>query len=27
MRQEEEKKDDWESWTQLQRASPKPFLN
>ena len=27
MRQEEEKKDDWESWSQLQRASPKPFLN
>ena len=27
MRKEEEKKDDWESWSQLQRASPKPFLN
>ena len=27
MRQEEDKKDDWESWSQLQRASPKPFLN
>ena len=27
MRKEEEKNDDWESWSQLQRASPKPFLN
>ena len=27
MRKEEEKKDDWESWSQLQRSSPKPFLN
>ena len=27
MRQKEEEKDDWESWTQLQRSSPKPFLN
>jgi len=27
MRQREEQKDDWESWSQLQRASPKPFLN
>ena len=27
MRKKEEQKDDWESWTQLQRATPKPFLN
>ena len=27
MRKKEEQKDDWESWTQLQRSSPKPFLN
>ena len=27
MRQEEEKKDDWKSWSHLQRSSPKPFLN
>ncbi len=27
MRKKEEQKDDWESWTQLQKATPKPFLN
>ena len=27
MRQQEEKKDDWESWTQLHKSTPKPFLN
>ena len=27
MRKKEEQKDDWESWTQLQRSTPKPFLN
>ena len=27
MRQQEEKKDDWESWSQLHKSTPKPFLN
>ena len=27
MRQKEEKKDDWESWSQLHKSTPKPFLN
>ena len=27
MRQKEERKDDWESWSQLHKSSPKPFLN
>ena len=27
MRQKEEQKDDWESWTQLHKSTPKPFLN
>ena len=27
MRKKEEQKDDWESWSQLHKSSPKPFLN
>ena len=27
MRQREEQKDDWESWSQLHKSTPKPFLN
>ena len=27
MRKKEEQKDDWESWTQLHKSTPKPFLN
>tara|TARA_Y100000401_G_scaffold56685_1_gene44879 strand:- start:285 stop:602 length:318 start_codon:yes stop_codon:yes gene_type:complete len=27
MRQKEERKDDWESWSQFHKSTPKPFLN
>ena len=27
MRQKEEQKDDWESWSQFHKSTPKPFLN
>ena len=27
MRKKEEQKDDWESWSQLHKSTPKPFLN